>query len=153
MVWDFTQGTAGQLVFTPLCLGPQLQDLKAGTWNHMKACSFTSLTFDSGCQLRPQLRAVGQEHIHMVSPRGLCFCTTWHLCSKSGQAYNLDLKAMQHHVCHSVGQSSCKHTSNFNGEFILSMSYDHIYWCNHIYKTQFARVPDPSEITPQVAPK
>ena len=57
-------GTTRQLVSTSLCLRPQLEDLKAGTWNHLKACLLTSLAFDSGCQLRPEPGLLSRTRTH-----------------------------------------------------------------------------------------
>lgn len=63
---EFTQATPGQLASTAICLGLQLEDLKAGTWNYLKAGSLTSLTFDSSCQLRPELGQLAGTRTHVA---------------------------------------------------------------------------------------
>lgn len=41
----------GCLTSAPRCLGPQPEDLKGGTWNHLKAHLLTCLVVDTGGSL------------------------------------------------------------------------------------------------------
>lgn len=59
-------GQNGEVLTVPQCLGPLLQDSKAG--GRRKTHSLTRLVAGAGCQL---------EYPLMASPSGLNFLSTW----------------------------------------------------------------------------
>ena len=79
----------GQLVSAPQCLGPQLEPLKAGGWNHLRAHPHTHLAVDAGCWLEPQFFSTSNFPCASSVRVGLDFLTAWRQssegkCSKRG---------------------------------------------------------------------